>query len=309
MKISEMEYGINQAELAFLKIEERTSAKGSRYCNVAISDGEAIVEAKLWSTREDIDFSVPFVVSASIEKQSYNSFTSYIIKEYTPINKDYRKMIPHAPIDNEERLGHIYDVVNQFDDFVLKSIVMNLLKQNKARFIESPAAKTIHHNYAGGLLYHTVRMLEAANKICEVYPVLNKDLLCAGTILHDIGKIYEMEMDVCGNISYTPDGDLLGHVLIGIQMIDRMALKLGIDDSNESLKALKHLVAAHHGKLEYGAIVLPIIPEAMALNQLDALDSRIWQFEKALKPLKPGEFSEKMHGLDDICVYKPEIKN
>lgn len=304
MKINEMEYGLNEIEVAIIKVDEKESSKGRLYLNITITDGEITAEAKAWKSLAEFDVLPPTVIKAMIEKQDYNGSASYLLRSWEETPRDYRELLPHAPIDPEEEFNYLLNLTDKMEDMNLHLVTKMLLLNHKDDFMLHPAAKAIHHNYTNGLLYHTVRMVKCAVAITDVYTGLNKDLLIAGTMLHDIGKLKEMQMDVSGAVSYTIEGNMFGHILMGIQMVDEMMRTLGIKET-ESTKLLKHMIASHHGKLEYGTIALPMIKEAMVLNQIDMIDSRIWQYEKMESGLKPGEMSEKVFGLDGASVYKP----
>ena len=304
MSVNDMVYGMNELEVAVIKAEEKESLKGNSYMNVTITDGENILDIKAWKTKAEFDIVPPAVINAKIKKEDYNGSVSYILWSWVKTSRDYKELLPHAPINPEEEFNYLLSLSDEMKDMDLHLLTKMLLENNKEAFIASPAAKSIHHNYISGLLYHTVRMVRNAVAMTAVYPDLNKDLLVAGTMLHDIGKLKEMQMDAAGAVSYTLDGNMFGHILIGIQMIDEAMRNYGLKET-ENTKLLKHMIAAHHGKLEYGAIALPMTKEAMVLNQIDMIDSRIWQYEKAEAGLKPGEMSDKIFGLDGAVVYKP----
>jgi 3'-5' exoribonuclease len=144
------------------------------------------------------------------------------------------------------------------------------------RFVEllktAPAAKNFHHNYIGGLLEHTLSVCEMALKVIDQYPELNKDLLIAGSFLHDIGKIREFRYDLL--IDYTDEGRLLGHLVLGVTMIDEKLTKLK-HFPNEKALWLKHLILSHHGQFEFGFSKRPKFLEAFALHLIDDMDAKI----------------------------------
>lgn len=139
-------------------------------------------------------------------------------------------------------------------------------------FAASPAARNMHHAYIGGLLEHTLSMATLAGILADHYGPINRDLLLAGVLLHDAGKAHEYE--VSSEFSFTDDGRMVGHILRAVIMIEQAATELATVDE-EQLRALVHLVASHHGKLEWGSPVVPKTLEAILLHQLDLLDSRV----------------------------------
>ena len=139
--------------------------------------------------------------------------------------------------------------------------------------------------------------------MCSVYTDLDAEMLIAAAALHDIGKIVELKTTMTGEADYTIDGRLFGHTLIGIQMIEKAAEELGV--KCERIRLLEHCIAAHHGKAEYGAITVPATAEAQALNILDTLDAKMYQFEDAYRSVDCGMLSGKIFALDNTTVYRP----
>ena len=165
-----------------------------------------------------------------------------------------------------------------------------------------------HHSIRAGLLYHIVRMLYAGDKLSDIYDIVNKELLFAGIILHDIAKIEEYDANELGIVSdYNAEGQLLGHIIQGITMIDNAANYLGVD--SEVALLLKHMILTHHYEPEYGSPKKPMIPEAEMLHYLDILDARMYDMEKALNKVEPSGFSEKVWTLDNRKIYKSKFNN
>ena len=183
-------------------------------------------------------------------------------------------------------------------------LTLKLLKENEEAFKRSSAAVGMHHNFIGGLLYHTTRMVSAALQVCRTYSDLDKELLVCGTALHDIGKIHCYITDDIGNAKMSVVGNLFEHAYYGMYMIDEAARNE--ECCEERVMLLKHMIASHHGKLEWGALVVPKIKEASMLHEIDMMDSRINMFEEAYKGQEDGTMSEKkVYGLDNCHIYKP----
>ena len=176
-----------------------------------------------------------------------------------------------------------------------------VLDYRKKQFISYPAAKSMHHDFYSGLIYHTTTMLKIAKALVGIYPSLNKDLLYSGIILHDLGKTIELSGPV--GTSYTLEGELLGHIVIMSDEVARMADKLGIEA--EEITLLRHIILAHHGKYEFGSPKLPMIKEAEIIHFIDNIDARMMMFEKNLANVEPGAFSEKLFGLEGRHFYVP----
>ncbi len=149
----------------------------------------------------------------------------------------------------------------------------------KQAFIKAPAAKRVHHNYPGGLLEHTLQVAYICDMATKLYPSLNRDLLVAGAILHDLGKIEEYELAAVPE--YTTSGRLVGHIVLGHEMIDKAIRDIrvqGNDFPNYLEMMLKHMILSHHGNLEYGSPVKPLFPEAFLLHMADNLDAKLFVF-------------------------------
>lgn len=159
------------------------------------------------------------------------------------------------------------------------------------RFLATPAGVRAHHAYHGGLVEHVLNILEMGARIVDLFPALDKDLLLTGIFLHDLGKTREMVFD--NSFIYSDEGQLLGHLLIGCEMLSdkvRVAEQaLGQEFPSELVWQLKHMILSHHGTIEYGAAKLPMTPEAIALHHLDALDAKVHEFRKAIDEDLNGE--------------------
>lgn len=158
-------------------------------------------------------------------------------------------------------------------------------------FAQAPAGVKAHHAYNGGLVEHVLNILETANRVIDLYPALDRDVLFVGIFLHDLGKVREMAYDT--SFVYTDEGQLLGHLLIGCEMLNEkipeVERRSGQPFPPGLAWHLKHLILSHHGTIEYGAAKLPMTPEAMALHHLDALDAKVHEFAKAIEEDPNGE--------------------
>ncbi len=189
----------------------------------------------------------------------------------------------------EKSMDDVLAMVESLADPRLKALCETFLRDHGARFARATAARANHHARRGGLLAHTAQMLRAANAICEVYPSLNRDLLIAGTLFHDSGKLWETCPPEQGfDIPRDLRGELLGHITIGIELVNALWRSLQTDQwkhltpATETVRLhLLHLIAAHHGQLEFGSPVEPKTPEAIALNAIDNLDAKLEMLTQA----------------------------
>src|SRR5690554_293565 len=210
----------------------------------------------------------------------------------------------YAPVSMRTIKTQIEKYLNKIDSKILKDITADIYEENKEKFYVHPAATKFHHAYIGGLSYHTLTMLKIAESFLNIYPYLNKDLLFAGTILHDMSKINEIS-GVDGD--YTTEGLLLGHLVMQTVDIDRVARKFGYEDTEEVL-LLKHMVISHHGLLNFGSPKKPQIDEALLLWFIDTMDSKFTVLGEVLEHTPEGEFTTSISVLDKMRFYKPKTK-
>ncbi|HCS75951.1 MAG TPA: CMP-binding protein, partial [Clostridiales bacterium] len=211
--------------------------------------------------------------------------------------------IPSAPYSSEIMLADIRSYANRIQDREIQQITSILLDENNEKLKHYPAAMKNHHSIRGGLLYHITTMLKMAERVLEVYNHLNSDLLYAGVILHDLAKIQEMDANDLGVVSaYTTEGMLLGHIIQGIKDIERVGSQINAD--REIIVLLQHMLLSHHYEPEFGSPKRPMIPEGEILHYLDMIDARMYDMQKALEPIKPGEFSDKVWLLNNRQMYR-----
>lgn len=296
--------------LAVLSVTEREGVKGP-YVSAQYSDGETSFSANMFDTTvsdfKKLGIEAGTTVLATVTS-SGNNFLN--IKSIEPKSSPElsEALAKKAPVDAESAFNEICDIIKRNDCVCgMTEIALGVLNANKADFMNSSAACDYHHNELHGLIYHTLRMVRNAEKTTEVYPKLCKELLVCGAALHDIGKIRSLKTNDLGGAEMTPDGILREHSLIGIMMIhDFVRTNDSIIVTDDAVMALEHLIASHHGKLEYGAIQIPALPEATVLNCLDLMDSRIEMFETSLNGMETGQLSSYNKGLG-TKVYRPHI--
>ena len=214
--------------------------------------------------------------------------------------KDYIKAAPEEPADMYE---YIYSRAEVFQDQDLRNICMRELTDNKEKLMYYPAAQKNHHAEMGGLLYHVKRMLMMAERACEVYTNLNRELVMTGVILHDMEKINEIQSNELGvSTGYSFEGKMLGHLVQGVRTIDRLADELGMP--REKAVMLEHMILSHHYEPEFGSPKKPLFPEAEMLHYLDMIDAKMFDMQDALEKTEPGEFSDRVWTLDNRTLYR-----
>lgn len=285
------------------KVEAKYTNDGNLYLDFSLQDISGEINAKLWNAEEnDIQRLTPgMTVEISGEVVSYRKDLQVKIRTIEANDTiDIAHFLPSAPIEKELLQDNITSYILGMKDLQIRSLVNKIVNKFAEEYYEYPAATRNHHEYVNGLAHHVSSMLELGEKICELYPVINRDLLYAGIILHDLGKVVELS----GNIAteYTPVGKLIGHISIAVNEIELAAHELEIDEETKML--IQHLVLSHHGKMEFGSPKLPMIIEAEVLTYIDNLDARMNMMEKALENIEEGNFSARVFSLENRQFYK-----
>lgn len=295
-------------------VEEKKARNGAVYSSISLSDAESSRSMTCFTTSktEDILAYQQYVgkvavilVSCDDKEKGYYR----VEKIFTPVDVNRQKYITSAPIPAEEMYEGIVKELRRFCDenqFSIAKVALAIYEKNREQLIWASAAKKMHHNTVGGLLYHIYRMLRLAKRYCEVYP-LDAELLEVGVVLHDIGKLREMKTDSLGETTYTVEGTLFGHSLLGCDMVKEEFLnfpKNYQERNKEKMRMVIHMIASHHGSSEQGAIKPPATGEARALHDIDVFDSRYYLYEKESATLEEGKMSDRIWGLDGVCVYR-----
>lgn len=208
-----------------------------------------------------------------------------------------------APCDIKKAIIDIEEIIENIKNEKIKAITKDIYYSNKEKFIIYPAATKFHHAYVGGLIYHTYRMLIVANKVMDVYDYMNKDLVLSSIILHDMSKVREFSAPIYAN--YTPEGLMIGHIVMGVLEIEKAALRLNI--GGEEVLLLKHILLSHHGIPEYGSPKKPMIPEAILVNQIDNMDSKLTVLGESFNECEKGEFTTSIGVVDRTRMYNKKI--
>ena len=291
--------------------EKRRDVRGSEYVDINLTDRTGEINGKIWNwepAREVPESGAVIKVRGTV--QEYNGRMQLRIERWrlsaAEDAVDMSRLVPCAPRSPEEMMGQIRETVASFRNEKLRRITEEMIAEAGDAIEWFPAAQRMHHAERGGLLHHTTDMLRLAEGMIAVYPWLNRDLLLAGIIIHDLGKIDEMKSDPTGNVTdYTRDGQLLGHLVRGITNLNRAAEKAGV--TGETVVLLEHMLLSHHGEAEYGSPKPPMFPEAEALHWIDMTDARMNTMKAVMDKTPEGAFSEKIFSLDRR-VYHPRYE-
>lgn len=307
MKISELSSMQNiNMPLLVTQVKSGVTNAGAPYLSITFRDNSGSIEGKLWDVKEKHNKIIKTgkVLNVKADVINYrNCLQLKVIDCNEPTEEvDMQQFVLSGPYSKETLKEYIDEEINKINNSDIFRIVNSIYKQYEKEIYSSAAAAKNHHEYFGGLATHVYSMLHLSEMICINYPYLNKDLLTAGVLLHDIGKVIELKT---GPVTeYTLEGKLLGHISISQTIIKETADKLNIN--SEVVTLLRHMVLAHHGQYEFGSPVLPMIIEAEALHFIDDMDAKMTMIEKELNAIGEKEFTARLFALDNRSFYKHE---
>lgn len=294
-------------------ISEAKTKHDDPYVILGISDGESEIQAKKFNDSSESfrksGYRVDMVVKVKVAKETFNGIVSYKVTDVWNDNCGVaaEDLVKAPPVDIDEMYSKVCELLESTKtegEFTpLACLALEIIGDNEARFKTSSASVFMHHNMRGGLLYHTYRMMLAADALCAVYTCLDRELLLCGTALHDIGKIWEYKTSPLGSAEYTKHGVLFGHLYMGASLIKERSQNG--DYNKEKIMMLTHMILSHHGLAEWGAVKGPAFAEAYALHYIDNIDAKIYACEDLTASVQEGNISEsKSHGMYNN-LYRP----
>lgn len=292
--------------LGFLMVksaEVKKTATGKTYIDFVLMNKTGNISAKYWGEATPPASGDILDVNATVTEFNGKLQLKLEAIVFAPTDIDKSEFLPYSPRPAEEMLQEVLATIMEFQDKEIQQITSELIGEAGETLKKFPAAKQMHHAEIGGLLHHITSMLKLAKGIAANYPELNRDLLLAGVIIHDLGKMQEMERNELGLVTdYTVQGKLVGHIVCGAMNIERAGKRIGI--SGNTIMLLQHMVLSHHGEPEFGSAQRPLIPEAEVLSTIDRLDARMFEMFEALREVPAGSFSAKVWALDNRELYK-----
>lgn len=302
--------GIYLVDVANLK----TARNGKHFIQLTLRDHTSSVKAMRWeTTREEFREveSKPFLrIEGRVEE--YQGNPQVIVDKLEALsakdaNIEASDFLPRTKMDIDQMQKDLEEMIAGISDEGVRNLVLRVLERPglREKFRAAPAGKFMHHAYIGGLLEHVLSLARLAEKVCDHYPMLDRDMLLAGVVLHDIGKTEELSFE--DGFAYTDEGQMIGHIVMVVGWIDEAARDLE-DLDPEIVLQLKHLVVSHHGKLEFGSPKKPMTAEALAMHFLDNLDAKLTGFFEAYEKLAPVQDSSRwgeMSFLLDVRPYFP----
>jgi 3'-5' exoribonuclease len=284
--IADLSIGERLDDEVYLLIQKelRTSHTGSLYIHAVVADQTGQMAARMWDASREIYDAIPasglLHVRGRIE--SYKGKPQLIIdglRAVDPGTVDPTAFLPRTRHDVDQMWARLRDILRGIRQPALLALVARFVNNEEfaQRFRTAPAARALHHAYIGGLLEHTLSLLELAERVLPRYPQVSADLVLAGIFLHDAGKTTELVYE--NRFEYSDEGQLVGHIVQVVVWLDREARAIEQETGRAFpellLAALKHVILAHHGQYEFGSPKLPASPEALMVHYLDNLDAKL----------------------------------
>ena len=286
-------------------VSKGVNANGGAYLSVELRDASGSIVGKKWDAPAEDEqlFVVGNVIQVVGETNKYKEQLQLKIlsAELVPLEEiDVEKFVKAPPVAKETLIERFNAHVSSIKNEDCLKILKYMINKFGDKIYSYPAAVSIHHEYSSGLLMHSITMADLANYLCPIYDC-DHDLMITGCLLHDLGKIIELEGPIV--YKYSTEGKLLGHISIMAAELRKATDELKI--KSEIPLLLEHMVLSHHGQQEFGSPVMPLTKEALLLSLIDNLDSKMVVVNKAVADLEPGNFSNKVFSLDNRSFYKP----
>lgn len=305
------------------------TTQSKNYLTLQLQDCSGSIEARKWDYTEEDEaiFEKGRVVHIEGNVITYSNHLQMKVFSGEPMDQtavDWSLYVPSAPVGAEAMKAKLDEYLRSIKDPDIKLLVETLLNRFMDKYLQWPAAVRNHHNFAGGLLFHSLTMADLAAKICRIYPSLNRDVMIGGVLVHDLGKIVELSGPQA--TQFTLQGKLIGHISIGHAELREVAKELhyyDFLDLSDAAKAEKeekndpvfhryeiaatfeHILLSHHGKHDFGSPVLPLTREALAISMIDDMDAKMLILDNAYAGVKPGDSTNKIFALDERYFYKP----
>jgi 3'-5' exoribonuclease len=294
--------------------ERKIASNGNAYLDLDLRDSSGSIKAKLWDCdRLNLDFEADDVVRVEGQVEEYRGAAQLKIRKISKCpgeEVDLRDYFPRSARDPEEMYGALLERVGRMPEGPVRQLLLAVLEDPSItpRLKLAPAATAYHHAYLGGLLEHVLSLVELGDQVCDHYPAgdLDRDLVLAGLVLHDLGKLDELSYE--RGFHYSTRGQLIGHITIGLELVQTKMR--AVPDFPASLKdRIEHIILSHHGKLEFGSPKEPMFAEALVVHYLDDLDSKLASVRAhyASEKDRAGEFTSRNRALGRELL-KPEAE-
>jgi 3'-5' exoribonuclease len=278
--------------------ERKIARTGSAYLDLDLRDASGVVRAKLWDCdRHALDFEVEDIVAVDGVVEDYQGTRQIRVRKISrcsPDEVDLLDYLPRSRRDPEEMYAALLDRLRRVPEGPLRMLLLTIMEDPSIaeKYKRAPAAMSYHHAFLGGLLEHVLSLVQLGDQVCDHYEFLRRDLLLAGLVLHDVGKIEELSFS--RGFRYSTRGQLLGHISIGLEIVQEKMRQ--IPGFPPELKGqIEHIILSHHGKLEFGSPKEPAFPEALLVHFLDEMDSKLeaMRAQYATDQDRPGDWTAR----------------
>lgn len=307
VKINEFEEHMKlQQPLLVKDVKNGTTSKGSPYLSLTLQDKTGTIDGKFWDVKENEQALIQAgkILKFSFEVLLYKDKLQLRMNHVEEISEDEYNLedfVISSDHSEVERRSLTQSLIDSIQNDVYRKLVIGMLSYVGDKFFTFPAASKIHHGWKGGLSDHSLSMATLADELCKHYPQLDRDLLVSAALIHDVGKTAELSGPV--TTEYTLEGKLEGHISLANAWLSEVSEKLGVQDREETV-LMHHMILSHHGKMEYGSPVAPMIIEAEALYLIDNMDARLTSLKMALDVIKPGTWTSRMFQFENRQFYK-----
>jgi 3'-5' exoribonuclease len=293
------------------KVETRNKKNGEPFLIVELADASGKIDGKMWDGFDDaletLRAGDAVFVDGRVDIYQNNAgLTLAALRKATDKEvPDKRNFLAHSALSATKANEQLMETIESINDSYLKQLLLAVFDDLsfRKRYLDTPGGKNWHHSSVGGLAEHTLSMVKLANFACDRYPQLNRDLLIAGTLMHDVGKVIELTFEP--TLDYTSEGRLIGHITLGTLLIDEKIRAIE-NFPSELRKQLLHLVLSHQGEPEKGSAVKPMTLEALVLHYLDELDSRVSAFEQVrARTPESQDFSDYQRLMERFFYFRP----
>jgi 3'-5' exoribonuclease len=301
--IADLKPGTSVSTTFLVRSKERKTARnGSAYLDLEFQDSTGTVKAKLWDCDSaDLDFEADDVVRVSGGVEVYQGNLQLSLRKIMKCREtdvDLADYLPHSAQDPEQLFEGLLNRIQQMPQGPIQTLLLRLFNDPEIarKYKLAPAAMSYHHAFIGGLIEHVSSLVRLGDRVCDHYPFLDRQLILAGLLLHDIGKLEELNFT--RGFSYSTRGQLIGHISMGVEMVRDKVREIP-DFPPELWDRLQHIILSHHGKLEFGSPKEPMFMEALAVNYLDDLDSKLEAMieQYATDKDRPGDFTTRNRPL------------
>jgi 3'-5' exoribonuclease len=282
--------------------ERKIARTGSAYLDLELRDSSGVMRAKLWDCdRHTLDFEVEDIVEVDGVVEDYQGMAQIRVRKISrcsPDEVDVFDYLPRSRREPAEMYATLVDRLRRVPEGPLRVLLLSILEDPSIaeKYTRAPAAMSYHHAFLGGLLEHVLSLVQLGDQVCDHYEFLRRDLLLAGLVLHDVGKIEELSFS--RGFRYSTRGQLLGHISIGLEMVQEKMRQ--IPGFPAELKGqIEHIILSHHGKVEFGSPKEPMFPEALLVHFLDEIDSKLeaMRAQYATDQDRPGDWTARNPAL------------